>query len=114
MSLGKSIATVAIAATLCAIPSLPVLAAYVTAPPAPDGIPSAPPATFEEALAQCDTGSFVQQSDCIGEAQLAFCEFIPFTPDSPHYREDIDGPCLAWEQEQEQIDADMAELETTE
>lgn len=71
--------------------------------------------TFDEAIAQCETYLTGQElSDCIGNAQISWCEFVPFPEDSPHYREDIDGPCLAWEQEQEQIALDMAELEEPE
>jgi hypothetical protein len=120
----KTIGFAACVVTACGIPALPALtaASYDITTEATDVHTSAPtedaladlaiPATFDEAIEQCAASP--DESGCIGQAQLDWCEFVPFTADSPHYREDIDGPCLAAEQEQEQVDADMAELAVTE
>lgn len=118
----KTIGFTACIVLACGIPTLPALATVTDdiQAPAPDVHTSEEdaladlviPATFDEAIEQCATSP--DESGCIGQAQLDWCEFVPFTADSPHYREDIDGPCLAAEQEQEQVDADMAELAVTE
>lgn len=52
--------------------------------------------TFEEAAAQCEELSKDDQqlSDCVNSAIIAWCEFVPFTPESPHYDPEVDGPCL--------------------
>jgi hypothetical protein len=119
----KTIGFAACVVTACGIPALPALTAASyditteadvhTSAPTEDALAElAIPATFDEAIEQCAASP--DESGCIGQAQLDWCEFVPFTADSPHYREDIDGPCLAAEQEQDQIDADMAELAVTE
>jgi hypothetical protein len=63
----------------------------------------APVTTFDEATAQCDAAYPVgtqANEDCISAAIVEWCEFVPFTPENPHYDEAIDGRCLNQQDQQ--------------
>lgn len=51
--------------------------------------------TFEQAVEQCLTLDKSEINDCIGAAQIAWCEFEPFQPGEEFYDPEIDGRCLA-------------------